>query len=242
MPRLRFLIEYDGSRYSGWQVQVNERTIQGEIQKALQITSREFQQVIGAGRTDAGVHARGQVAHTDLEAVVDVERLKRSLNGLLDNDIRIKDVQITSPEFHARFSAKVRIYKYQIAQCPQALLRNQCWEFYGELDESLMNDAAQSIIGRKDFKGFCRAIAKVNNHFCTVHQAIWQKRGELLEFRIEANRFLHGMVRALVGTMVDIGRGKRPAGDINMILAAGDRTIASQAAPAKGLILDQILY
>ena len=242
MPRVRFLIEYDGSRYSGWQVQINDRTIQGEIQNALQLVCRESCPVTGAGRTDTGVHARGQVAHTDLNILPDLGRLKRSLNGVLDKDIRIKDIQITSADFHARFSAKTRIYRYQIASLPQALMRNQCWEYLSELDVELMNAAGKSILGQHDFKGFCRAIAQVNNYLCTVFLAEWQQKGDLLEFRIEANRFLHGMVRALVGTMVDIGRNKRPAVDMERILEGRDRREASQAAPAKGLILDEITY
>lgn len=242
MPRLRFLIEYDGSRYSGWQVQIKDRTVQGEIQNALHLICRESCQVIGAGRTDTGVHARGQVAHADLENLPDLGRLKRSLNGILDKDIRIKDIQVTSNDFHARFSAKTRIYRYQIANTPQALMRNQCWEYLGELDVPLMNDAANCVLGTHDFKGFCRAIAKVNNYLCTVHSAGWQNKGNLIEFRVEANRFLHGMVRALVGTMVDIGRNKRPLQDMNQILKGRDRRKASQAAPAKGLILDEITY
>ena len=242
MPRVRFLIEYDGSRYSGWQVQIKDRTVQGEIQNALQLVCRESCQVIGAGRTDTGVHARGQVAHADLTNPPDLSRLKRSLNGILDKDIRVKDIQVTTVDFHARFSAKTRIYRYQIANTPQALMRNYCWEYLGDLDVNLMNAAANSILGPHDFKGFCRAIAEVNNYMCTLYAAEWRYKGDLFEFRVEANRFLHGMVRALVGTMVDIGRNKRPLQDMMEIIHGRDRRMASQAAPAKGLILDEITY
>jgi len=242
MPRFRMLIDYDGSAYCGWQIQTNNKTVQGEIQAALGVILKESCLVTGAGRTDTGVHARGQVAHAVLSNLPDLKRLKRSLNGILDPDIRIKDIADVSDDFHARYSAKWRIYHYQIAKSPQALIRNQCWLMAIPLDIDKMNDAAGRIIGEYDFTAFCRANMEVKNHVCTVIDANWRNKEELIIFSIKANRFLHGMVRALVGTLVDIGRGRLPVGEIENIISSKDRKYASQSAPAKGLILEKIIY
>ena len=242
MPRFRMLIEYDGSDYCGWQIQANCKTVQGQIQDALAVIQNKPCMIVGAGRTDAGVHARGQVAHFNLDDEPDLNRLKRSLNGILNSDIRVKDIIPAGAEFHARFSAKWRIYLYQIATQPQALIRNQIWYYDVNLDLDKMNPACATIQGKNNFKSFCRAISDVKNHSCVVKSASWVRQNELIVFRIEANRFLHGMVRSLVGTMIDIGRGKISVDDFINILNSGRREEASQSAPARGLILDEIIY
>jgi len=242
MPRIRLDIEYDGTKYHGWQVQAKDQSVQGEIQRAIKLILKNSCRIIGAGRTDSGVHARGQVAHTDCLTMPDLPRLQRSLNGILRTDIRIKALEIVPDGFHARYSAKWRIYRYQIACVPQALSRNFCWEVYSPLDIEAMNTAAGMITGEHDFKSFCRAQAQVAHHRCTVSDAQWYESDELLIFEIKANRFLHGMVRSLVGTMVDIGWGKLSHDKFRRILAAKDRSVASQTAPAKGLILEKIEY
>jgi tRNA pseudouridine38-40 synthase len=242
MPRFQLLIEYEGSNYSGWQIQNNERTIQGEIEKALHVILRTTIRITGAGRTDSGVHARGQVAHFDSTKSLDLNRLKRSLNGVLEKDIRIKSINKVSDDFHARYHAKWRIYKYQIATEPQALFRNQCWYLSVPLNVNDMNIACKEILGQHNFKSFCRSIANMSNYMCTVSDALWSRESELLIFTIKANRFLHGMVRALVGTLVDIGRGKLEMISITEIIDAQDRIFARQSAPVRGLILEEIVY
>ncbi len=242
MPRFRMLIEYDGSDYCGWQIQADCKTVQGQIQDALAVIQNKPCMIVGAGRTDTGVHARGQVAHFNLDDEPDLNRLKRSLNGILNSDIRIKDIIPAGDEFHARFDAIWRIYLYQIATQPQALIRNQSWYYDVNPDLDKMNLACLKIQGENNFKSFCRTISDVKNHFCTVKSASWVRQNELIIFRIEANRFLHGMVRSLVGTMIDIGRGKISVDDFINILHAGKREEASQSAPARGLILDEIVY
>jgi tRNA pseudouridine38-40 synthase len=242
MPRFRMLIEYDGSDYYGWQIQADGKTVQGQIQDALEVVLKNPCAIVGAGRTDTGVHACGQVAHFDLDHNPDLNRLKRSLNGILDHDIRIKEIKATENDFHARFSAKWRVYKYQIATQPLALIRNQVWFYTGALNLDKMNLVCEHILGNHNFKSFCRATSEVDNHFCTIKSAGWRKRSDLIIFDIQANRFLHGMVRSLVGTMVDVGKEKLSVNDFIEILKAEKRENASQSAPAKGLILEKIIY
>jgi tRNA pseudouridine38-40 synthase len=243
MARFRLLIEYEGSAYAGWQIQKNDPTVQGEIERALATVLRENITVTGAGRTDAGVHARGQVAHFDTENAFDADQLHRSLNGILNEDIRIKSVEPAASDFHARYSARSRIYHYVIARQPVALSRHTCWYLSANLDVSSLNAASGKLIGSHDFKSFCRSISDVPHHTCTVLRANWNETGEgFLMFVIEADRFLHGMVRALVGTLIEIGRGRLTPEDICHILDKKDRTAAGEAAPARGLILHRVVY
>ena len=240
--RFRLIIEYDGSAYNGWQIQNGQLTVQGEIEHALKQIFSDHIGIIGAGRTDTGVHARGQVAHFDFEYQKDPEKLLRSLNGILKTDIRIKDISLVNSNFHARYSAKLREYHYCITPRPTALLRDYSWYLTYNLDLKRMNRAAKGITGRKDFTSFCRTKSEVNNHFCHIKKAQWLKKNDLLIFIIRADRFLHGMVRALVGTFVDVGRSKLNVADINGILRDKNRSLASQSAPARGLILEKIYY
>jgi tRNA pseudouridine38-40 synthase len=242
MMRFRLLIEYKGSAYFGWQIQNGQVTIQGEIEKALKTIYSQDIGITGAGRTDTGVHARGQVAHFDLEKQADPGRLLRSLNGILKPDIRIKEISLVTSDFHARYSALSREYHYYIAPQPTALYEEFAWHLTYDLDLNRMNKAATFINGRKDFKSFCRAKSDVKHHYCDIIEAQWLKKEEFIVFVIRADRFLHGMVRAIVGTFVDIGRSKLDISGFKGILAGKNRSLASQAAPAKGLILEKIYY
>lgn len=240
--RFCLFLEYDGAAYSGWQIQQGQITIQGEIECALEVITGEKILITGAGRTDTGVHARGQVAHFDLTTEIEIGKLQRSLNGILKKDIRIVSIEGVDSSFHARYDAKLREYRYVIAHRPIALMRNHAWYINFHLDLDKMNKASQFIYGRHDFKSFCRAKSEVKNHFCTVKKAIWSEQNGFIQFLIQADRFLHGMVRTLVGTMVDIGRSKREVLFIEEILNKKNRSEAGQTAPAKGLILEKIYY
>lgn len=240
--RVRLLIEYDGTDYTGWQIQKGQRTIQGEIEAALNTVLQSTMRITGAGRTDTGVHARGQVAHLDINELIELNKLQRALNGVLYKDIRIKGISTASDEFHARYSAKARKYLYQISRTPLALLRNFSWYLPYSLNLDFMAEAASYIIGKHDFRSFCRTISTVKHHYCTIEHAQWIEEGEIIKFSIKANRFIHGMVRALVGTMVDVGREKLNCNDFQNILESQNRIYAGQSAPAKGLILDKIFY
>lgn len=235
-------IEYDGTSFAGWQVQKGQTTIQGEIEKAIQIILKQKTSITGAGRTDSGVHARGQVAHFDFSNNLDVIQFQRSLNGLLPREIRIQDCERVSEDFHARFSAKDRKYCYYITAKPSALLRHYSWYISYNLNLKNMQKAARLILGRKNFKSFCRSKSDVSHHLCDVKNAEWIENESLIIFEIQADRFLHGMVRALVGTFVDIGCDKLNEDNFKDIMVNGDRRLASQAAPAKGLVLEKVYY
>jgi tRNA pseudouridine38-40 synthase len=236
--RYRLLIEYDGQNYAGWQVQKGQRTIQGEIERALGILTKVSVRITGAGRTDSGVHARGQVAHFDLSETAECNRLQRSLNGLLDRDIRIIDVTAVSFDFHARYSACEREYRYYITRKPMALQRSYFWYINYPLDVNLMNQAAECIVKMKDFRSFTREGSDINHYLCDIKKAVFNEAGDTLIFTIVANRFLYGMVRSLVGALVDIGRGRLM---IENVFPQSD-SMLWQSAPARALVLERIGY
>jgi tRNA pseudouridine38-40 synthase len=244
MPTYRLLIEYNGTDFHGWQIQPGERTVQEEIEKALQVALRQSVRLTGAGRTDAGVHARGQVAHFTTDDTIDPLRLRGSLNGLLDSDIAVQEVSKENDRFHSRFDATERIYVYQISTRPRALDVHMRLVLHSPPDFSVMNDAAETLLGRHDFSAFCRTASETRNRICVVDRASWQAEWRIGDFRfvIAADRFLHGMVRAIVGTLLEIGRGKRPTNDIERIFERMDRREAGPAAPAKGLVLQEVKY
>lgn len=242
MRNIRILIEYDGTTYCGWQRQDNGSTIQGEVEKVLGTVLQERVDVIGAGRTDAGVHARGQVANFRTESLLPAGDLYRALNGLLPEDIVVHHLEEVAPEFHARYSARERVYSYSITQRPTALRRLYAWYVTYNLNIDAMRWAAAAIGGIHDFQAFCKANAGVNHYRCDVRSARWESNEAFLTFTIRADRFLHGMVRALVGTMVDVGRGYTGPDEFVRILEGKDRSEAGQAAPANGLVLEEVVY
>jgi tRNA pseudouridine38-40 synthase len=240
--RFRLGIEYEGTEYHGWQFQTGQRTIQGEIEQALHVVLKEKITVVAAGRTDTGVHARGQIAHFDSEQVINCGKLERSLNGVLSRDIRISEIVPIDFSFHARYSARQREYGYYIIRKPSALLRRFSWFVSSPLDITRMQMAAADLLGKRNFKSFCHTDSGVENFECTVVEAGWLEKENLLLFTIKADRFLYGMVRAIVGTLVEIGRGVRDCAELSAILKAQDRKRAGQAAPARGLILERVYY
>ena len=242
LRNIKLLIEYDGTNYAGWQRQAAGRTIQEEIEKVLSQILQESITIAGAGRTDAGVHARAQVANFRTESKLPPREIMGGLNGLLPEDIVVHGVEDMPPDFHARFSAKERTYSYTITRTPTALMRNYSWTVPYLLDLGLMNQAADAITGSRDFRSFCKSDSEVPNTACDVRNVCWKEDGSLLAMTISADRFLHGMVRALVGTMVDVGRGYSTLDEFYRILERHDRSEAGMAAPAKGLVLERVLY
>lgn len=243
MENIKLTLEYDGTNFVGWQIQPNGPSIQGELEGALSQLLQEPTSTIAAGRTDAGVHARGQVASFKASKVLEPPALVKGLNALLPPDIVVLSAEKVLESFHAWYSAKARIYRYYLCLRPTALERNYCWYVGGyKLDTHLLDECAKLVLGEQDFTSFCKTDTNVEHCRCTIEKAVWVLSGSSLAFEIRANRFLYGMVRALVGTMVEVARGYTPFGDFEQILQAKDRTRAGMAAPAKGLFLQEIIY
>lgn len=243
MSRVKIIIEYEGTHYFGWQLQKGQRTIQGEIEKALHVIFKKLIRVTGSGRTDTGVHARAQVAHFDIPEHP-LNRLKHSLNGLLPRDIVIKNIASVEDDFHARFNATERRYRYYIALRPTALNRRFAWIILNPLNITLMQQGAEIFKNLEDFQAFCKVNSNVKHYRCTVFTSRWLFKSdeELLVYEIAANRFLHGMVRAIVGSLVALGQGKMTIGELQEIMASRDRTRVPLTAPPQGLILEEVKY
>jgi tRNA pseudouridine38-40 synthase len=244
MLTYKLLIEYDGTPFCGWQIQPNGRTIQAELEEALAILTKEKINIVGSGRTDSGVHARGQVAHFRTEAVLDTFKLRRSLDALVPPEIAVRHIEIAPPDFHARFDAKERRYHYYMSTESFALERNFRWFLRPAPNVDAMNEAANFLLGKHHFGAFCLTQSETENRVCTLNRAQWV--ADTIEghwhFEIYGDRFLHGMVRAIVGTLVQIGQGKRDVEEMRSILESQDRRRAGFAAPPHGLVLEQVLY
>lgn len=245
--RYKLLIAYDGTEYGGWQLQPNRRSIQQAVQEALALIAREEIAVTGSGRTDAGVHALGQVAHFSSSRSLDCYKALASLNGLLPKDIRVLEVKSASSQFHARYSAIGKCYYYHLClervQLP--FTRRYAWHLVEKIDLSALKEAAGYLIGTHDFTSFANEASFGSAAKNPVRELfrldlIEEEGGLRLEF--EGNGFLYKMVRNIVGTLTDVGRGKLPPGAIPEILAAKDRRKAGRAAPPEGLFLAFVTY
>ena len=241
----KLIIEYDGSLYHGWQRQKDDRSIQGEIEKALQKMTANRVTVIGSGRTDAGVHAEGQVASFKCDTRLEPEALLNGLNSLLAEDTVIKVCEQVSSSFHARFDAKSKIYHYKILNrpTPAAIGRQYSWLIRKSLNQDAMRAAISHIIGRHDFKAFEGTGSPRQHTTRQVYSAdLIEQQSGLLVFHIEADGFLRYMVRNIVGTLVDVGMQKLTSDDFKSILDSKDRSQASATAPAHGLTLVKVIY
>lgn len=245
-PRnIKLLIEYDGSAYHGWQRQQNALTIQEVLETSLSRLTRENIRLIGSGRTDAGVHALGQVANFTTVTDLPLSAFRAGLNRLLPADIAILAAQEVAPEFHARYAALAKIYEYRLLNRPvrSPVHRAYCWWLPMFLDEAAIKQAIAALIGEHDFSAFQTSGSIIKNPVRRVWAASWEQAAAgWHRFQITANGFLRGMVRSLVGTLVDIGRGKRRPEDLALILASQDRSQAGPRAPAQGLYLVQVIY
>jgi len=242
MRNIKLILEYDGTEFCGWQIQPNARTVQSELKKALQTILHEEISITGAGRTDTGVHASGQVANFFTDAGMEPSKIKAALNGTLPRDIRIITVESVPLQFNARFDAKKREYHYKITRRERAIARDYFWCYKGDLNIDKMRQASQHFIGEHDFQSFCKASPEVTAHICHVETLDWIEEEDFLMMKIIADRFLHNMVRIIMGTMIQIGRGKIDPAQIPHILAAKDRKAAGATAPAKGLFLVKVYY
>ena len=242
MSRYKIIIQYDGTNYFGWQMQSHERTIQKEIETALAPLNNDKRVIItGAGRTDAGVHAFGQVAHFDLDTNLTPPELLKALNARLPLDIKIIDLVQTNDEFHARFSAKRRHYRYQCYLGDNLLFKNQSW-FTGEIEKSKLEIFAEIIMGTHDFLSFSKLNKQLENTICSIYQSKWFKTENMLIFNVCGNRFLHHMVRYLVGTMVAGAQDKISIDYFEDLLNNPQIDVKIFKAPPEGLILSRIDY
>lgn len=242
MPRYKISIEFDGTNYSGWQKQPNSNTVEEEIEAGLSQILRQPVDVIGQGRTDSGVHAEGQVAHFDFPEKLDRDRLLYALLGVLPHDIAVWDFQEVEPDFHARFDAIARRYRYQIARRPKPLLRSTSEMVLDELDMEALQFCAQKIRDTHNFDSFTKPDNENPDSVCEVTCSKFSERDSLLIYHIEANRFVRHMVRRLVGTMIKVGQGKRTTGEFANMLDKPSKQKHGHGAAAKGLILEKVKY
>lgn len=234
---------YDGTAYHGWQIQPNGNSVQEELQRALSTLLREEISVTGAGRTDAGVHARQMVAHFDFSEAIDLEQLAYKLNRILPCDIAVDRVELVDDDMHARFSATSRTYHYYIHTKKDPFSRPYSTELHYELDFDKMNEAGRILMTYDDFGAFCKSHSDVKTTLCRVTKAEWVQTSETSwYFEITANRFLRNMVRAVVGTLIDVGRGRLTLDDFRKVIEGKRRTAAGESMPANALFLENICY
>ncbi|MGB1842059.1 MAG: tRNA pseudouridine(38-40) synthase TruA, partial [Longimicrobiales bacterium] len=249
--RFRLTIHYDGAAFHGWQVQPDQRTVQGDLEAALSKLADAPRSVIGSGRTDSGVHATGQVASVDMPVSWDVPRLRKSLNAVLSDDLWIEAIARAAPDFHPRYDALDRTYRYEVglkAECASPFFRRWCWPLGGSgsppptVDRALLGRAASAIVGEHSFEAFAKTGQPERGTRCHVHAAQWSETDLGVRFTVTADRYLHHMVRYLTGTMIDIGCGRRPVEDMARLLASPDQLTTSPPAPPEGLFLHRVRY
>lgn len=246
---IKLTVEYEGTNYSGWQIQAKQTSIQGELTGAVEKVTGQKVNLVGAGRTDAGVHALGQVANFVIEHQLEPERYKDALNFYLSDDIRVKFSEEVPLSFNARKNARSKRYRYLIGLEKSALYRHWRWEVTESLLFDKLKQASGIIVGEHDFAPFCVVSSRKQNNNCVIYSAHWRKIGQLLVFEINGNRFLHNMVRALVGTMVNIAAEKPDRNKQNLTLEQFEDIIQSSTeervgftAPPQGLYLVSVYY
>ncbi len=244
MRNIKLTIEYDGTNYHGWQIQPNAITIQAAVQEALTKITKAQTQIIGAGRTDTEVHAAGQVANFHTHSQMLPTAFQRALNATLPQDIVIIDVEEVSPDFHARFSAVSRTYRYTILNraYPSALLRDSAYFFPEPIDVQGVSAICQSLVGVRDFSSFQRSGSDRTNPICEIYECRCWREQDLVYFEVEADAFLRGMVRATVGTILKLRDREDAVNQLHKILDARDRSGAGTSAPPHGLSLLRVKY
>ncbi len=239
---IKLTVEYDGTDFCGYQIQSNGRTVQAELERSLSMLTDAEVRLMAAGRTDSGVHALGQVVNFRTDSSLPLDVFIRGGNTRLPRDVRIVAAEEVDADFHARYSARRRTYRYFITKKQKAVGRHYAWYYWNELNVEKMNACCTAILGTHDFSSFCQAKAEVDHYLCDVRYAHWAATKDDLIFEISANRFLHNMVRTLVGTMVEIGDPRLPSAEMTEIMLANDRTAAGATAPAHGLFFVRVDY
>jgi tRNA pseudouridine38-40 synthase len=244
MPTIKLILEYDGTAYAGWQRQPDQPTIQEAVETAIEGVTQLHVPVMGAGRTDAGVHALGQVASFRIDRVMTPREWTKALNAHLPDTIAVQSAALVPDMFHARYSAKGKLYEYRLVnrEARSALNRQYCWHIYKPLNDAAMNHAAMALIGSHDFSSFQTQPTDNDDPICRIEHLTVFRHGDTLRIEAYADRFLKQMVRSIVGTLVEVGLGKRPPESLTTILHARDRSAAGKTAPPQGLFLMRVDY
>ena len=241
---LRVVLEYDGTDFYGWQIQKDTRTVQGELQKAVEKVGGRKPTIIGAGRTDSGVHAEGQVANFHTTSAIPAHKWPRALNAILPEDATVLTVENVPIDFHAQFAATSKIYRYRVLNQSErsSLLRHRAHLVRPTLDIPAMIEGARALVGTHDFRSFGTEMARKEKTTRTILSFEITSTPPAVEFRVHGNGFLYNQVRSMVGTLLDVGLGKRKPGNIKEVIEARDRKCAGANVPAKGLTLVEVRY
>ncbi len=242
MNNYKLKIQYDGTNYAGWQIQENGSTVQQKIVETIEVLTKFRVNLIGSGRTDSGVHALGQVANFKIDVDLDLYRFSHSLNAILPKDISITGIHNIGENFHSRFDAKKRSYIYLISKIKSPFYYPYSWHYHEPIDILKLSKLSESLIGKFDFTSFARKNTETDNKVCEVFQISWRESKEFVIFFIEANRYLHGMVRTIVGTLLKLVKEKEGTKLITELINLKDREAAGEAVPAQGLFLYKVNY
>ena len=241
---IKVVLEYDGSNFAGWQQQAKGRTVEAELKRALREITGQDHVVYGAGRTDAGAHAKGQVASFHTDGRISPPRLVGALNARLPEDVAVLSAAEVAEDFHARYSARWRRYRYRYLDRPSraALERGRCWHVRKPLDVAAMARGARALVGEHDWTSYCSASEPARDRVRVMRSARVSRRGEFVELELVAEGFLRGLVRSIAGALAEVGRGERPPEWVGQVLHARDRRQAPRTAPAGGLTLMEVIY
>ena len=241
---IKVVLEYDGSGFAGWQQQKNARSVEGELKRALRSVTGQDLTVYGAGRTDAGAHAEGQVANFRTDGRIGQHRIMAALNARLPEDVAVLSAEEVADGFHARYSARWRRYRYRYLDRPArpALERARCWHVRGSLDVESMATAATVLTGKHDWTSFCSASEPRESRVRDMRSARVSRRGDFVELELVAEGFLRGLARSIAGALAEVGLGRRPPEWVGKVLRARDRKLAPRTAPSGGLTLMEVIY
>jgi tRNA pseudouridine38-40 synthase len=241
---IKVVLEYDGSGFAGWQQQAHGRTVEFELKRALREVTGQEHKVFGAGRTDAGAHAEGQVVSFQTDGRISPHRLVAALNARLPADVAVLSAEEVPDAFHARYSARWRRYRYRYLDRPSrpALDRGRCWHVRGPLDVDAMAKAAKALVGKHDWTSYCSASEPPDARVREMRSARVLRRGDFVELELVAEGFLRGLARSIAGALAEVGRGRRPPEWVGEVLRARDRRRAARTAPAGGLTLVEVIY
>src|SRR5882762_6389577 len=241
---MKVVLEYDGSGFAGWQQQAHGRTVEAELKRALRELTGTEHKVFAAGRTDAGAHAEGQVVSFEMDGRITPQRLVAALNARLPGDVSVLTAEVAPDDFHARYSARWRRYRYRYLdrRARPALERGRCWHIGGPLDVDSMSAAAKGLVGKHDWTSYCSASEPLDGRVREMRSARVARQGDIVELELVAEGFLRGLARSIAGALAEVGRGRRPPEWVGEVLDARDRRKAARTAPAGGLTLVEVIY